>query len=269
MRKTRSKQIIISLAVVGLLVFFHYINILRPLENGLIIAFKPVSAWFYKIGVNIQGTFHEQSTKQDLIAQIEKLEVKNQELIQENANLKKQEEENEKLRQHLKFFEEYEYNYTLSNVVSKATGVGELQNQKQIIIDKGAKSGIRPGMVVVSERGIVVGKILKAEEYLSTVSLTTSKDCKMAVSIQNQNKTSGITEGELGLTIKMNFIPQTEEINLGDNVVTSGLEENIPRGLVLGQITKLDKDSNEVWQSATIEPLLDYDNLIIVSVLIP
>ncbi|MBU0619941.1 rod shape-determining protein MreC, partial [Patescibacteria group bacterium] len=82
-----------------------------------------------------------------------------------------------------------------------------------------------------------------------------------------EDVTMGIIEGEFGLTIKMDFIPQNKRINNEDIVITSGLEKNIPKGLVIGKITRINKNNNEVWQNAIIEPLADLDNLIIVSVL--
>ena len=65
----------------------------------------------------------------------------------------------------------------------------------------------------------------------------------------------------------MDFIAQDEEISTGDLVISSGLEENIPRGLVIGEVSKINSDSNEIWKSVVIEPLVDFDDLIIVSVL--
>ncbi|HTX86704.1 MAG TPA: rod shape-determining protein MreC, partial [Candidatus Nanoarchaeia archaeon] len=85
----------------------------------------------------------------------------------------------------------------------------------------------------------------------------------------NVDRTIGVTDGNLGLTINMDYIPQMEQINLGDLAVTSGLEPNIPRGLLIGQVAKVDKGSNDIWQSANIQPAADLNNLTIVSVLIP
>jgi rod shape-determining protein MreC len=79
----------------------------------------------------------------------------------------------------------------------------------------------------------------------------------------------GITEGDLGLTIKMNFIPQSDTINLDDTVITSGLGGNIPRGLVIGKVSQVNNRSNEIWQDVSIEPLINLNSLTIVSVLIP
>jgi len=43
----------------------------------------------------------------------------------------------------------------------------------------------------------------------------------------------------------------------------------IPRDLVVGKVTQVDKENNELWQSATIEPIMDFNDLFVVSVLIP
>ena len=67
----------------------------------------------------------------------------------------------------------------------------------------------------------------------------------------------------------MNYIPQTEKINAGATVVTSGLGANIPRGLVIGRVKEVRSESNAVWTDATIEPLVDFNNLTIVSIIIP
>ena len=91
----------------------------------------------------------------------------------------------------------------------------------------------------------------------------------MAATVLNQEGTGGITEGDLGLTLKMGFIPQSKNIKKDDIVVTSGLEYLIPRGLALGRIIEVSKDNNELWQNAVIESMADNDNLVIVSVLLP
>jgi rod shape-determining protein MreC len=84
-----------------------------------------------------------------------------------------------------------------------------------------------------------------------------------------KERTTGVTEGDMGLTIKMQFVPQGENVKEGDIVISSGLEENIPHGLVIGKVIRVEKDSNEVWQSLVIESIVDLDELKIVSVIKP
>ncbi len=273
MLKFKTKKIFIYIAVILLLIFLHYIKILLPLENMIISLFNPVASRIYSVGSDIRITYNKQTDKRDLLKVIDALEEEVRQLTYGNARLEILEKENEVLRQHLKFLNKSDYKYVLANIISKSTIInsekGEGANEKNIIIDKGQKDGLRPGLGVVNDKGIIIGKIIDVKENISIVSFTVNSNCKLAATILNQDDTAGATEGELGLTIKMNFIPQTKEINQGDTVITSGLEENIPRGLVIGKATAVLNDNNEIWQSAIIEPLADLDNLFIVSVLLP
>ncbi len=99
--------------------------------------------------------------------------------------------------------------------------------------------------------------------------LTTSADCQLAAAIINGSRTIGLSEGELGLTIKMNYIPQMEKISPEDIVITSGLGDSIPRGLVIGRVSQVNNQSNEIWQDVTIEPVASLHDLTVVSVVLP
>jgi len=247
-------------AVIGLLIFLHYIKILKPVENIIITMLNPISSGIYSVSTDLRVVYNEQTDRRDLLNAIGVLEVKVRQLTAENSRLKVLEEENKVLRQHLKFLTKNEYNYILANV---------LYGGKDIMIDKGTKDGLGAGLAVVNSQGIIIGKIDEVKDSLAKVSLITSDTCRLAVAIGNQEKTIGVVEGELDLTIKMNFIPQTENVKVGNIVITSGLEKSIPRGLVIGEVVQVDKGNNEVWQSAIIEPVADLDELIIVSVLLP
>ena len=109
----------------------------------------------------------------------------------------------------------------------------------------------------------------EVKESISLVYLTNNSKCKLAATVLEQEGTGGVTEGDLGLTIKMGFIPQSKNIQKDNIVITSGLEYLIPRGLAVGRIIEVTKDNNELWQNAVIESMADNENLVIVSVLLP
>ena len=164
----------------------------------------------------------------------------------------------------------------MANIISRGELEGEPEDSQSIVIDKGSRDGLFAGLAVVSSsslgdtgQGIIIGKVVNVKDNLAEIYLVTNKNYKLAAAILGESKTSGIVAGELGLTIKMEFIPQTENIKPGDLVATSGLEQNIPRGLVIGRVTKVIKENNEVWQSAIIEPQIDLDSLSIVAILLP
>jgi len=269
MQKINTRKYIWIIGITGLLIFLHFIGVLAPIESFIVSIFRPVLGGFYSVSSDLRVAYNEQTDKRDLISLVKQLEVKVNQLTAENAKLKVLEEENQILREYLKFPTNEKANYIISNIISRGGLGGSIQQYQSIIIDKGEKDGLFDGLAVVSSQGIIVGKVMAVKDHLSEVYLTTNPSCKLAATIQNQDKTSGIVQGELGLTIRMEFIPQTEEIKVGDIVITSGLEQNIPRGLIIGKVTQVTKESNELWQSAVIEPLVDLDELIIVSVLLP
>lgn len=271
MLKNKNNKYYVIAAVIALLIFLHFLGVLSPLESVLGRYLSPVYGKIYSWSSHIRIVFNEQSDKQNLLKDLEDMKNKVNELTVENASLKSLEQENETLREQLNFFKTNNYHYVMANIIAK----GELNSAEKgqtIIIDKGSKDGIFAGLPVISgngAQGLVVGKVNSVKEHLSEVYLATNQNCKFAIALYNQSKTSGIARGELGLTIKLDYISQSENIKVGDIVVTSGLEQDIPRGLVVGKITSITKENNELWQNAVVEPMVDLDNLIMVSILVP
>lgn len=269
MAKLGTRKYVWLIAVIGLLIFLHLTKILMPLELLIVRISRPIFSRVYSISTSVRTTYNEQTSKGDLINQIRKLENQASQLIVENARLNMLEEENKILRQHLNFLSKGEQSYVLANIISRGSLDNPAIAEHTIIIDKGAREGILPGLAVISSQGIAMGKVTQVKDDLAEVYLITNSACKLAATIQNKDRTSGIVKGELGLTVKMELIPQTEEIKIGDIVVTSGLERNIKQGLVIGTVAEVIKESNELWQSAVVVPMVDLDELIIVSVLLP
>ncbi|MDD4271719.1 MAG: rod shape-determining protein MreC [Patescibacteria group bacterium] len=277
MLKFNVKKYIIIAAVITLLIFLHYFKLLIPLESFLNNGLKPVFGGFYSLSANINKTYSTQAQKQDLAAELKQAEERINQLTAENIKLRFLEEENLALRKHLNFFGKNSQRYLMSNIISRGELTGSSgEGNQTVVIDKGSADGLFPGLAAVSStavgtssQGVIIGKIINVKEHIAEVYLVTNKNSKLAASIFGENKTLGVVSGELGLTVKMDFIPQTENIKTGDIVATSGLEQSIPRGLVIGRVAKVIKENNEVWQSAIIEPAVDLDALAIVSILLP
>ena len=257
------------MAAFALLVFLYGIGILNPVESLLTRIFNPILKQFHTIGTNVKNTYEEQTSKIDLTKVIKELREEVMVLSGENAKLKTVIRENNILREHLGFLERNELKYTMSNVISREDILNIGGQTEVIIIDKGRQDGIYQGLSAVNKQGVIIGKVADVKERTAKIYLASSDRCKLAVTILGDDTTSGIAEGSLGLVIKMDFIPQIRNLNIGDIVVSSGLEKDIPRGLVVGKISEVRKESNELWQSAIIEPMLNIGELTIVSVIIP
>ena len=276
MTRLSLKKYIYVAAIVMLLIFFHYIKILNPLESFLNKTFKPFFGVFYSFSSDVNKNYSDETEKIDLTSDLKKAEEKINQLTSENIKLRFLEEENSILRKHLNFLKKDSQHYLMANIISRGelTG-GTNQNNQAILIDKGSVDGLYPGLVIsstaigTSSQGVIIGKVIDVKDHIAEIYLVTNKKIKLAAAIFGDNKTSGIASGDLGLTVKMDFIPQTENIQIGDIVATSGLEQSVSRGLVIGRVSKIIKENNEVWQSAIIEPATDLDSLSIVAVLLP
>jgi len=266
MKIKKNNPIVIFIVVAGLLFFLHSLGALGPAEDFLWFLTKPVSSRLYTWGSSFRRFYQDNRSQNELNIQVDKLTKEVAVLTIANSQCLDEIEENKKLRAALKFSQANNFRVVVANVIAKETAV---EDSRDLIINRGSNDGLFPGLGLISEEGAIVGKVVEVKAATARACLTTSPNCQLAAAIQNQAKTQGITDGDLGLTIKMNYIPQLEKIAGGDLVITSGLGGNIPRGLVIGRVSRVYNASNEVWQSATIEPLVNFDNLTVVSVVIP
>ena len=265
-RIKKNNPIIIFLVAAGLLLFLHNFGILNPVENLFWFSVKPLSVRLYSWGESFHSFYNASQNKTDLNAQVDRLTKEIAVLTVANSQYRETAEENEKLRAALHFNTVSNFHAVVANVIAKEDAA---EDSRGLIINRGANDGLRLGQGAISEEGVIVGKVVEVKGETSKICLTTSPNCQLPAALQNQDKTQGITDGDLGLTIKMNYIPQLQKIVPGDPVITSGLGGDIPRGLVIGKVVKVYNASNEVWQEATIEPPVNFDNLTVVSVIIP
>jgi len=265
----KRKNLTIYILVIIIIALLLNLPFAKPIQSLILRIFNPIFSIFYKAGTIAKVEFGERSEKEDLVNKISKLEELNIQLAKENADLKTAKDENVFLRDHLNFLQTNKLEYVLADVVSKDDITNSSKKSELIVINKGRREGVVIGLPVVSSEGVIIGKIAEVKDDLSSVHLTNSSNCKLAATIFGQQKTSGITEGELGLTMKMDFIPQGTKVSTNDIVVTSGLEKNVPRGLLVGRVLSVNIDTNELWQRAVIEPIVNSEDLVIVSILMP
>lgn len=265
-KKRRQILIIIAALVIGA-AFLQVSGLSRSIAAGVASLGNGLGSVLFGRASEIRSQMKEDEA--DPQQKISELEREVERLQAENAAAKMLEEENAQLRAQIQFSEQSGTKSLPAKIVGRAAVFGLEDEQQEFVIDRGSRDGLRPGLAVTNQLGIILGKIVDVSDNSSTLCLAVSKNCQFPASIINSSKTSGLTEGNLGLTIKMNYIPQSEEIKEGDYVVTSGLGGNIPRGLLIGRVSQINIRTNEVWQDVTIEPGSSIDNSTIVSVIIP
>ncbi|MDD5043338.1 MAG: rod shape-determining protein MreC [Patescibacteria group bacterium] len=268
MQRSRSKYYFIFVAVLLLLVFLYYIGGLHFIGGAITKTLNPLLGEFYSGGNWLENFYSDKTGNR---AEISSLLAKNKELgenysklLKENAELKVLVNENESLKKELKFSEERKYRIIPGRVISR-----NLFLPNTLIIDKGEEDGLRKGLAVVADEGVIIGKIIKIEKSISTILLLTDVQSKLAVMSLDDQGINGMVSGEYGLSLKMELIPKDKELRSEGIVVTSGIETDIPPGLLVGRISQITNLSGELFQSAVLSPLTNYHNIKFVLVLLP
>jgi rod shape-determining protein MreC len=265
----RSRNFLKWLSIIFIIFLIHILGISRPLERLIVGWINPVNSYFHNSVGSLFKSDNPHNSIDELEGKLQELQSKFVQSTLEEAKIDLLIEENEKLRQQLNFLEANDYQALSANIISRQNIFENISNVQDIILDKGSQDGVSVGLGVINEKGVIIGKIVEIKDNSSRACLTVAPDCRLAVGLLNKDRTVGLSEGNLGLTIKVNFIPQSENINTNDIVITSGLADNIPRGLVLGRVTEVNKQSNEIWQDVSIESLASLATLTLVSIILP
>jgi rod shape-determining protein MreC len=135
-----------------------------------------------------------------------------------------------------------------------------------IIINRGSDDGLRRGMPVVSSQGLV-GRVAAVTSDGARVQLITDPDSAINVRIQPSGA-EALLLGSLTGDLTIEAIPQDASVQPGDLVLTSGLGGNYPPDILIGQISSIRQRPVELFQSATIQPVVDFSELEIVLVIV-
>ena len=166
------------------------------------------------------------------------------------------------------------------HVIAQIIAADNLNNRSAIVINKGSHDGIKIGLPVViqsdtyatSTSGVIIGKISSVGNNFSEIRSLSNPLSKTTALILTKDgqRAHGLVSGDLKLGIAIDLIPKNKTISAGDIVVTSGLEDNVPQGLVIGQIKNITtEDRDIVWQNALIEAPYNLDAMSFVSVVLP
>ncbi len=250
----------IAIVVVGFVL--HTVGILKPVESYIVRIASPVQGYFYRKGTGISESFALITSIRDIARENQVLEDRVNELEVSLAELQEAKGENSKLREQLQFTKESGFQTTPADVI----GVDPNDFLKALIINRGTDDGIEKGKPVLNEKGILLGKILEADKKTASVLLLTDSNSSV-VGIGQDSRSIGSVVGELGLSVKLTAIAQEDQAIEGERIVTAGLEDSIPKGLVIGTLKAIEGKDNELFKEAKLEPFANFKNIEMVFVL--
>ena len=124
---------------------------------------------------------------------------------------------------------------------------------RRVIIDKGSQHGIAAGQAVVDDIG-VIGQVTRVFPLTSEVLLLTDKDQAIPVAVQ-RNGLRAVLAGAGSGTMELRFLAANAEVQVGDILVTSGLDGVYLPGLPVARVARIDRDSSHSFARITCVPL--------------
>jgi rod shape-determining protein MreC len=130
---------------------------------------------------------------------------------------------------------------------------------KTVVINRGSLDGVTTGAPVITHEGIV-GRVTDVSWNVSTVLLLIDYNSNIDALVQ-EGRAQGILQGAGAMECTLKYVERSEKIKVGDLVVSSGMAGVFPKGLPLGTITAIDRETSVLFQRIKVIPAVDVSKL--------
>lgn len=260
-----SKYVLLLLTVICIMLLFAgyatgYAG--EPIRTICNYVFVPIQKGLDYVGESISINSDDTKTKEQLIAENEQLQEQIDELSTQLTNTRLQQSELDTLRELYDLDQTYaDYKTTGAHVIGKGTS----NWFNTFTIDKGSKDGIKVDMNVIAGSGLVgivtdVGKnyavvraIIDDTSNVSGMILSNNDNCIVSGNLKSMTESNMITFS--------NLEDSEDKVSTGDSVVTSNISDKYLPGLLIGYVTDITEDNNNLTKSGEITPVVDFKHL--------
>jgi rod shape-determining protein MreC len=255
---------LVALVVVGIGILLLALGgYLSPMFNSAISPVYGIQGWLYTRFQAIQEFVNAPVNLATLRQENAQLRAENANLQTEIITLQQQVSEIELLSALLDFARARP-----ENAYQAAAVIGQDPSPflHYIIINRGSDDGIRRGMPVVSAQGLV-GRVAQVTASAARVELITDPAARVSVRMQ-PSEVDGLLSGSITSELSIDLIPQDASLQAGDLVFTSGIGGIYPGNILIGQISSVRQEATALFQTASVQPAVDFTRLEIVLVIV-
>ena len=130
---------------------------------------------------------------------------------------------------------------------------------RTLVLGSGTDDGLRPGMAVLANQG-VVGKIITVSPHASRVLLINDHNSALD-GFDQRTRARGIVAGLVDDGLILKYADRSQDVRMGDTIVTSGLDGIFPRGLLVGTIQSVHREGPGLFLGVRITPAVDFREL--------
>jgi rod shape-determining protein MreC len=260
--RRRTITVTVLLAVSLILMAFSSNPLVRDLQGGIRFAFAPITESLDDVAEGAASVVGSLAEIDQLRLDNAALRTENDRLTAESALNEEIRRENEQLTALLQLRAGFDHQTVATEVIWR-----ESSDLRRVVgIGKGSDDGIAEGDVVIAAGGSLVGRVTEVGPSSATIVLVTDASSTVIGQLVTTAATGQVV-GQLGGVLVMGEVDSGEEVELGVEVVTAGIElgggvrSPYPKGLLIGQVIDVRRDANSVVQTAYLQPAAQLDRL--------
>ncbi len=250
-----------TLCIMAMFASFLFDVSFTPLNTAAGYLFIPMQKGINRAGTWVSGLADNLTELKDVMKKNEELQNQVDELTTELNTYKMEQYDIQDMRELLALDEQYDYKKIGASIIGKDAG----NWFDTFIIDKGSEDGIEVDMNVIAGSGLVgivtnvgrnyanVRSIIDDRNSTSAMVLTTSDSCFVNGDLQMMSESQTIELTDLS--------DEDDEVAVGDQIVTSYTSSKYVPGVLIGYISELHTDPNNLTKSGTVSLAVDFEHI--------
>lgn len=234
----------------------------RTLRRGMQVITTPVSATGYWLFTPLRAVTNFVGGLGMSRSDAQQLTEQNAELRAKVAELEEARLENERLRKLVDFVEARDLESLGARVIGRPINAWD----GSLLLDRGSDDGVENGMPVLAPEGLL-GQVIEVTKRSARVRLITDQRSGVAAMLQ-RTRAEGIVRGSIEGDLSMEYVSREMSVTAGDVVLTSGMGGVYPKGLLIGEVSEVVLDANDLYPNIAVRPTAQFQDFEEVIVLI-
>lgn len=236
----------------------------RALERGapylfqdvISVAMKPSALIFHIANTATNHTTRLARSRRSILKENAELRAETVRLRTQNALLVEADQENARLRAALSLRQSAILEVVPAEVISRK----ESTWFDIATIDRGRRAGIQKGWAVISTGWRLVGQVLETDAFTSRMVALTDSDSAVGAMLQ-RSRCNGLLQGQGDDYLMLSYLPKDADVKDGDIVISSGMGQVIPKGLVIGRVVRVVHNKVMGSTTALVRPSIRFDQI--------
>lgn len=216
--------------------------------------FSPIFSAFNAVSDGIRGIWTDYLNLVDTEEENRQLKLRIQKIEIERNRFHEIRAENLRLRGLLELKNPPSYSMVAAEVIARSP----VDGSHTLTIDKGTRDGVEVNMPVMGAKGLI-GRIYAVSSWSSKALLITDPRSSVAVRFQDSREEAIMDGADKICTLK--YVHKDAPVNVGERVVTSGLDDLYPRGMPVGSVMNVQKLDHGIFQNVELTPFEDFHHM--------